>query len=100
MIGLSLGLCVADICEGKVKLKDVEKIISGLICRDEAAWDNVIEQYKNKYWSEYPEQAEKITRELLAQNKIEQPRLNDEKHLLFIPHKKWVKTEKQIAWRI
>lgn len=46
MIGLSLGLCIADVCEGKIKLKDVEKIISGLICRDETAWDNVIEQYK------------------------------------------------------
>ena len=97
MIGLSVSRCVADIVKSKVKIEDVEKIVGGTSARDEASWDLLMKQYCQKNWSEWPDEAERVCRALLAQNKIEQPRLTGGRRPL-VTDSHWVASEDQIKW--
>lgn len=74
-IGLSVSFCIADIIKGKVKEKDVEKIIGSTAARNDAEWEGIISDYKETYWKDDPEKGEAILRRLLKAGKIEQPRL-------------------------
>ena len=88
-IGLSLSRCVGDIVEGKINIEDVEKIITGACWTNDAEWEDTIQLYKQNDWcwsyigqdgrkmAANPDEAEKIARQLLAEGKIEQPRLKD-----------------------
>lgn len=76
MIGLSLSFCIADVCRGIVPLKDVERIDTSTAAPDMETWEELISQYKKIYWRDFPEEAERITRQLLAEGKIYQPRLD------------------------
>lgn len=99
-IGLSLSLCIADICRREVQLSDVKKIISRTCCPDEAAWERVISWYQRNSWRDFPDRAEQILWQLLADGKIEQPKLININHYpLVYPHdSRWVDSEEQIKW--
>ena len=75
MIGLSLSLCVIDILEGRVSERDIEKIIASTKAESPEGWEDVIGIYKESYWSYSdkfsPDDAEALTRSLLAAGKIE-----------------------------
>lgn len=79
MIGLSLGLCVADIASGYVDELDVEKIIANTCAYNDERIDKLIAGYNEGYWFDLP-QAESIARRLFAQGKVEQPRADDKPH--------------------
>jgi len=99
MIGLSASLCVKDILEGKVNPDQVEKIISGISASDERSIDEIVLTYRRGYWKEDPNRAEKIFRTLLAQGKIVQPRLVNDRHVPLIANGQcWVTSEDQIKW--
>lgn len=105
LIGLSISLCVKDICEGRVKLSQVAKIISGTRCVDDESWKGLIKLYRKQYWQGHPDKAEGIFRHLLAEGKIEQPRLkNDNRFPLTRWGKKegviWVGSEAEINWSV
>ena len=74
MIGLSVSFCVSDICRGKVALEDVEKIVAGTKAESDEDWDAVIEMYRKVYWREFPDEAERIIRQLISEGKVDQPR--------------------------
>jgi len=78
VIGLSVSCCIADIIAGKVAEEDVEKIIGGTCCHSPAQWDNVIGQYRDRYWRKDPDKAEEIVRRFLAKDMIDQPRTRGE----------------------
>jgi hypothetical protein len=100
MIGLSLSICVQQICQGKVDLAKVEKIVSSIRCADDQSFDRVILEYKQSYWKEFSEEAEKIARQLKADGKIEQPRLKNDNHFPDIRKTGcWVKSKRNIIWR-
>ena len=78
MIGLSLSFCVRDIALGKVKLEQVERIVTGTAAATPEAWEELLAVYKEIYWSDCPEECERIARILYEEGKIEQPRLSGE----------------------
>lgn len=105
MIGLSVSLCVKSICRGEVPLEKVEKIIAGTRCETAEDWESVIAYYRQCYWHRYPDLAEKNFRQLLAEGKIHQPRLDPsngrsphlataDKGVVY-----WVDSEDEIQWR-
>ncbi len=75
MIGLSVSLCVKDIVEGKVALADVERIIGGISDTDSVAWEYVIIIYRETTWQENPARCEQVFRQLLAEGRVQQPKL-------------------------
>ena len=77
MIGLSLSLCVAHMARGHVDPEKVEKIIAGTKLETLEQWDNAIQRYRETYWHENPDLAEKLVREFLASGKILQPRISE-----------------------
>ena len=74
-IGYSLSFCVKDIVEGKIPLDEVNKLVTSTAIDSSEIMDQVMEQYKSIYWSDFPEEAERIARQLFAEGKIEQPKL-------------------------
>ena len=98
MIGLSISGCVLDICKGKMKMEDVEKIVAGTCCPNEEIWDRVIDIYKDSSWLGHERKAETILRRLIADGKIEQPRLIDDDHYPSTGSGRWVKSEAEINW--
>lgn len=75
-IGLSVSFCIRDIVNGIVSADQVEKIIAGTCAPNPEVWDKVIKKYKETYWIKNPKKCEKVLREFIKKNKIEQPRLN------------------------
>lgn len=77
MIGYSLSFCVMDICEGRVNMADVEKIVASTAVDTEGGWYKLLGDYCETYWSKYPAKARAVVAELRSANKIKQPRLDD-----------------------
>ncbi len=73
--GLSLSLCVKDICAGRVKIETVKKIISNTCAKTENDWKELIDVYTNYFWYDYPKEAKEVVNELRKSKRIEQPRL-------------------------
>ncbi len=97
MIGISVSFCIKDIVTCRMPLEKVEKIISGIIAPTPEHLEEMLFQYKQGCWREYPEKAEVIFRQLLGEGKIEQPRLVNNNHFPVFDHH-WVENEDQIAW--
>lgn len=97
MIGLSLSFCIRDIVAGRVQLDQVDRLVTGTRASDEDEWDEVIAQYKESYWRDCPDEAERLVRQLRAEGRIEQPRVagNPPPHIA-LGH--WVEDESQIQY--
>jgi len=80
LIGLSLSLCIAQIIDGKVRENDVEKIIANTKADSPEKIDELIQGYRNSYWSTNPDLGEEIARKFFEKGKIEQPRVTGEQH--------------------
>lgn len=81
--GLCLSLCVRDIIDGLVPLKEVDKIIAGTAAPTPEAWDEVIRSYRRVCWNGKAEECERLARHLIAAGMIEQPRLQGkEAHII------------------
>ena len=89
LTGLSLSFCVLDIQAGLVSLDEVEKIMAGIYAADAEAIDWVINQYREIYWRENPQECEVIARQLFAKDLVYQPRLHGELPP-FIGHGHWL----------
>jgi len=98
MIGLSVARCVLDIARGRVQLDQVKKIIGGILAPDAETMEYVIREYCKSDWRKVAGEAEAIFRKLLAENKIEQPRLINPDHYPERSAGHWVKTEAEIVW--
>lgn len=101
-IGLSVSLCVADIARGDIAIEEVSRLIAGTRCKDVDDWSSVIKDYQEEYWSEFPDQAKAILKQLIADGKVEQPRLENDNHHPLISHSRpsdyWVESEDEIVW--
>jgi len=101
MIGLSLSACVCDIINGRVRLEDVEKIISGTRAPNKDAWYRVVERYKRTAWYDDPAAAEAIANSLYEKGLIVQPRVNGQPPPLLATDdglRHWVKSEEEIKY--
>ena len=75
MIGLSLSFCVKDIIEGRVKLSEVDCIVSGTSIGGPPEMEEVIRSYQRSYWYNKPHLAEAVAWQLYHTRRIHQPRL-------------------------
>lgn len=75
LIGLSLSLCIGDVVEGRVSVEQIDRIIAGTKAETPEQWEEVITEYRTRYWEADPDRAERIVRTLLRLGKIEQPRV-------------------------
>lgn len=98
-IGLSISMCIRDIVEGRVKERNVLKIISRVSAHTPEDWERIIHDYKRDEWSRYAIEADKILRRLLKKKKIEQPRNTHGKEPVLIEDIRWVNDEKLIRWQ-
>lgn len=80
LTGLSLSYCVKDIVAGRVPYDAVDHIVASTAAASPAAWDELIAQYKNVYWHVHQDEADRVVRRLLAEGKIDQPRLRGQEH--------------------
>lgn len=103
MIGLSLSLCIIEICEGKFNENAVTKIYTGSLALSTQYLDEVINDYYQKgAWSKTRhEAAREIAHRLFQASKIISSRDNDEKTLC-VPYiqkgKIWVDNEDEVEW--
>jgi hypothetical protein len=79
-VGLSLGRCVLDIIEGRVKFDDVLVIIAGtqLHPDNDRQWTVVWDTYKDTIWRRHKASAilfRSMVRRLYEAGKIHQPRM-------------------------
>lgn len=95
MIGLSLSFCIRAMVEGKVDF-NVTKIISNTCCRSEEEWQQAFDRYRNVIWAKNPDACEALARQWIAEGKVEQPRLQDNKTHCSDPI--WVNDESEIKW--
>jgi hypothetical protein len=96
LIGLSLSFCVRDIANGVFDISDVKQIITDTKCSTPDDWEYLISRYKKVYWEGIEDLAVGILVILIRDNKIYQPRLNDEPR----PHISkgiWVEDETSLA---
>lgn len=101
MIGLSVSFCIREIVGGQMPLDRVEKIIAGTKAESPAAWEKIIVQYRNTYWRDNPDECERVFRRLLAEGKIEQPRVRCGQSPLLVGDNgltKWVSSESEIRY--
>lgn len=75
LIGLSLSFCVKHIADGRVRLSQVAKIITGTMCETEEHWNDLIVRYRQTYWYDNPTVCESALYWLKSEGQIEQPRL-------------------------
>ncbi len=99
MIGLSASMCIRDMVKGLVDPATVEKIIARTAVRPDEPdrVDSVVRTYRELYWYDDAEVGEKLFREMLADGKIEQPRLVTGRAPM-ITDGHWVEREDQITW--
>jgi hypothetical protein len=101
MIGLSVSKCIYLIASGKAKIEDVTKIIGSTHCAKPEDWEKLILHYKKEFWGKRADEAERILRLLLAEGKIEQPRLaDDSRYPLSSGTNVWIREEDEedIQW--
>jgi len=101
MIGLSVSLCIADICKGIVDLKDVEKIIGSTAAETEEDWDGIAARYSRVFWKDFPEKALAILNRLRMEGKIQQPRLsNPPMYVVLQGGTHWTQSEQEITYAL
>lgn len=98
MVGLSLAICVADIMRFCVPLDRISKIVAGTKAITEADWQEIMRWNRAHYWQDNPEEGERIARELIAQGKVEQPRLHYFSRYPSIKDGCWRKDGDPIPW--
>lgn len=96
-IGLSLSMCVRDICNGVVQERDVVVIISSTRCNNDRDWSKLYEQYLTSYWRGHADASYDVLWRLREAGKIIQPRCDDPDHThqsspywLDVPHTGYV----------
>ncbi len=98
MIGLRLGPCIRDVAIGKVKFAQVELIHTGSKCKQSSDWAKALQDCRKLHWTGYEKSAEEIFQQLMADNKIHQPRLEGQFPEI-VNFAFWVETADQIRWQ-
>jgi hypothetical protein len=80
LTGVSLSLCIKDVCEAKVRFEQVGQIIAATRMANDADFESVVGSYKRTYWRKHPDEAERYARSLWTAGKIAQPLLCNERH--------------------
>lgn len=95
--GLNLSLCVEDICNGKILMQDVKTIYLAIPSLDENGWQRLLDRYKEYYWHNCAEQAEKVVGLLRNVGKIRiiPP---EEPYPMIEKTGHWITSEKDIEW--
>lgn len=75
LIGVSVSKSIRAMVRGEVDRKEVKKIIAGTRCASAHDWEEVIKDYRKYRWEEFPDECEKLLRQFLSADLVEQPRL-------------------------
>ncbi|MEY4602486.1 MAG: hypothetical protein RL292_427 [Candidatus Parcubacteria bacterium] len=107
LIGLSLGLCCAEMAKGTVNPDDVKLIISRTSVRTRKAFMKMIRQYLDGVWTDlalvkHRKKAARLARKFYREGKVEQPLLTTGMQPDFDyeadPRSIWVTNRKKIQW--
>lgn len=100
MIGLSVSGCIAQMVNGDVDPLTVEKIIGSIRAADPETINMIVKDYREGPWIRHPDEAETLFRKMLAEGRIEQPRLaSPPRHPMMQPRGNiWVENENDIVW--
>jgi hypothetical protein len=74
-VGMSFSFCVKDILEGRIQQEEVAFIYTATRCETSKHWEEVIRQYRLRYWKDNPDKAEEIARYFINNSLVIQPRL-------------------------
>ena len=74
IIGLSISMCIRDIIQGKIDVKDITKMIVGTRVAD-GDWIFVLTHYANTYWDDDVAKALETFTYMLDNDLIIQPRI-------------------------
>lgn len=97
--GLSFSFCIRDIADGRVPLGGVEMLRAGTMAATPEEWDRVIVAYRRTYWSDNPDECERIARHFLSiEGTVVQPRLNGEDPG-YIGDGHWIRDGKLLNWQ-
>ncbi len=97
LYGLSANQCVLDIVQGEVAIDAVHLIISCSAAATPDEWEQVIASRRASFWLPFPDEAERVFRQLLGEGKVSQPLLNG----VLIPSQRngvWVTDPGDIEW--
>ncbi len=72
MIGLSLSRCIGDIATGKIRLREVDLVLTSCRWKDDRSWDAILETYGSTFWILSKARAMRIARILKRMGKIRQ----------------------------
>jgi hypothetical protein len=78
LIGYSVSFCIRDILLGEVEEQEVVKIVGNTKAQSLQDWEEVVAVYRKSSWYDNPELGEAILWRLVADNKIDQPRVRGE----------------------
>jgi hypothetical protein len=81
-VGTSFSLCVKSIIDGEIRLDQVIGIESStkIVFKDDL--ERVIHAYKETYWEEKPNTAEKIARDIYLNKVFYQPRVENNYYII------------------
>lgn len=96
LIGLSLSKCICDVLDGRISVKQIDKIVARTRITDEYSLDSVMQSYRQSFWHRDPDRGERIARAMFKAGKIEQPRLHDNYTWPSNDEGHWVEREDQI----
>jgi hypothetical protein len=100
MTGLSLSYCIADILDGERKESDLDVLVAGTRCPDEAAFARALSQYVHTgYWKSDPVRAMGIAWRLWDEGRIIQPRVIDNSIEMSIAKGWWVTSDCRVHRR-
>ncbi len=77
-IALSLSFCISEIVRGLVNIEDVIEFQAGTAASSPEGWDSIIADYREYYWRDFPDEAERIARYFIEKGLVKQPRLEGE----------------------
>jgi len=85
--------------KGNISLADIEKMVVGtkVVTLDDI--ESLVNDYRDSYWREKPDECERIFLQLYNDGKIIQPRLETPSRCPKISnHELWVENESEINW--
>jgi len=91
MIGLSLSLCVKDVLDGRVAEEDVSLVVTGTRAVTPWGWRQLLDGYRDLYWSRTPDAAEALVERWRAAGKVFEVRAFDPEAEVNIAEGYWVK---------
>ncbi len=74
-IGLSLSMCIGDVIAGQIDEADIHGIVAATAVETPEDINKLMANYRQLYWGDNPDMGEELARQMLADGRVYQPRL-------------------------